>query len=63
MMLTHQVSAIYCIVHKVMTNSSVKDYVPYSWISLLLVKSEHYRALAHHYAAVGLLEHNGKISD
>lgn len=57
-----EVSAVYSIVHKVMSNSSVKDYVPYSWISLLLVKSEHYRALAHHYAAVGLLEHNGDIS-
>ncbi|XP_054714698.1 rhophilin-2-like [Uloborus diversus] len=57
-----EVSAVYSSVHKVMNNSSVKDYVPYSWISLLIVKSEHYRALAHHYAAVGLLEHNGEIN-
>ncbi|KAF8774846.1 Rhophilin-2 like protein [Argiope bruennichi] len=56
-----QVSSVYRTVHKVMSSSSVKDYVPYSWISLLLVKSEHYRALGHHYAAVGLLEHNGEI--
>ncbi|GFQ82768.1 rhophilin-2 [Trichonephila clavata] len=56
-----QVSSVYRTVHKVMSCSSVKDYVPYSWISLLLVKSEHYRALGHHYAAVGLLEHNGEI--
>ncbi|KFM63836.1 Rhophilin-2, partial [Stegodyphus mimosarum] len=57
-----EVSSVYNIVHKVMSNSSVKDYVPYSWISLLLVKSEHYKALAHYYAAVGLLEHNGEIN-
>ena len=37
----------------------MKDYVPYSWISLSQVKREHYKALAHFYVAVGLLEHHG----
>ena len=37
----------------------MKDYVPYSWISLSQVKREHYKALAHFYVALGLLEHHG----
>ncbi|KAG8195571.1 hypothetical protein JTE90_002194 [Oedothorax gibbosus] len=56
-----QVCRVYGEVHRVLSCSGVKDYVPYSWISLLLVKAEHYRALAHHYAATGMLEHDGEI--
>ncbi|XP_042908259.1 rhophilin-2 [Parasteatoda tepidariorum] len=57
-----QVAFVYGSVYQIMNNSSVKDYVPFSWISLLQVKSEHYKALSHHYAAVGLLEHTGEIN-
>ena len=35
----------------------VKDYVPYSWISLVHVKREHYVGMAHYYAALALLDH------
>ncbi|XP_067144294.1 rhophilin-2-B [Centruroides vittatus] len=58
-----KVSDVYSDVHKVISRPPVKDYVPYSWISLLRVKAEHYRAVAHHYVAVGLLDHQGDLSD
>ena len=38
--------------------SAVKDYVPYSWLSLVQVKREHYSALAHYHSAIGLLSHD-----
>ena len=34
----------------------VRDYVPETWISLILVKREHHLALAHKHIAVGLLD-------
>ena len=52
------VSDVYGKVHSVMSEQSVQDYVPFSWVSLAHVKKEHYRALAHYYVAVGLLDHN-----
>ncbi|XP_013774990.1 rhophilin-2-B-like isoform X1 [Limulus polyphemus] len=58
-----EVAAVYSQVHKLISAPEVKDYVPYSWISLILVKSEHYRALAHHFVAVGLLDHNGELNE
>ncbi|XP_076352612.1 rhophilin-2-B-like isoform X1 [Tachypleus tridentatus] len=58
-----EVSEVYNHVHKVMSRPTVKNYVPYSWISLVCVKSEHYKALAHYYVAVGLLDHIGELSD
>ncbi|XP_006816946.1 LOW QUALITY PROTEIN: rhophilin-2-like [Saccoglossus kowalevskii] len=49
------VSKAYGTVHRAMNADTVKDYVPYSWISLALVKSEHYKAMSHFYVGVGLL--------
>ncbi|XP_077982094.1 rhophilin-2-like [Glandiceps talaboti] len=49
------VSKAYRDVHRAMNLESVKDYVPYSWISLALVKSEHFKALSHYYVTKGLL--------
>lgn len=57
-----KVSEVYQQVHRVISQPPVKDYVPFSWISLLRVKAEHYRALAHHYVGVGLLDHAGPLS-
>ncbi|KRT86154.1 PDZ domain-containing protein [Oryctes borbonicus] len=51
-----QLSECYSNVHKLITNPSVKDYVPYSWLALIQVKREFYAAMAHFYAAKGLLE-------
>lgn len=52
-----QVAEVYTKVHKCISTPPVKDYVPYSWISLVLVKAQHYRALSHYYVAIGLLDH------
>ena len=54
---TFQVSDIYCKVFRVISQPPVKDYVPISWASLAHVKKEHYKALAHFYVALGLLDH------
>ena len=53
------VSEVYNKLHGIISTDPVKDYVPYSWISLSQVKREHYKALAHYYISVGLLEHKG----
>ncbi|KAG8326368.1 Rhophilin-2 [Homalodisca vitripennis] len=50
-----QVSEVYCSVQTLISVSAVRDYVPYSWLSLVQVKREHYAALAHHHSAAGLL--------
>ena len=50
---------VYHKLHGIISTEPVKDYVPYSWISLSQVKREHYKALAHFYVALGLLEHHG----
>ncbi|XP_038078825.1 rhophilin-1-like [Patiria miniata] len=47
------VSEAYSKVHQLMMHPKVKDYVPYSWISLVLVKSQHFKASSHYYAAMG----------
>ena len=48
---------------KVISQPPVKDYVPFSWASLVHVKKEHYRALAHYYVAVGILDHKGEFGN
>ncbi|XP_075229263.1 GTP-Rho-binding protein rhophilin isoform X2 [Lycorma delicatula] len=53
-----QVAEVYCTVHTLITVSAVRDYVPYSWVSLVQVKKEHYSALAHYHSAIGLLSHD-----
>ncbi|XP_041455302.1 rhophilin-1-like isoform X2 [Lytechinus variegatus] len=49
------VSDMYSKVHKMMMQQTVKDYIPYSWISMVLVKSQHFKARAHHYAAIAIV--------
>ncbi|XP_011879322.1 PREDICTED: rhophilin-2 [Vollenhovia emeryi] len=51
-----QVAAIYNDVHGLISREPVRDYVPETWISLILVKREHHLALAHKHLAVGLLD-------
>ncbi|KAI8433136.1 hypothetical protein MSG28_013983 [Choristoneura fumiferana] len=41
-----------------MQTEGVFNYVPYSWVSLVHVKTEFYKALAHQYCATGLLHAN-----
>lgn len=48
-------------VHALISRAPVRDYVPESWISLVLVKREHHLALSHKHCACGLLSR--KISE
>ncbi|KAA0708203.1 Rhophilin-1 GTP-Rho-binding protein 1 [Triplophysa tibetana] len=41
----------------------LKDYVPFSWISMVQVKTHHFRALAHYYTAVALCDCSGMRYD
>ncbi|XP_053595939.1 uncharacterized protein LOC103573796 isoform X4 [Microplitis demolitor] len=50
-----QVAAVYNDVHGLISREPVRDYVPESWVSLVLVKREHHLALAHKHCAAGLL--------
>ncbi|XP_013867680.1 rhophilin-1 [Austrofundulus limnaeus] len=52
-----QVSDVYSLVQQTMTQPLMKDYVPFSWASMVQVKSEHFRALSHFYAAAALCDH------
>ncbi|XP_012924940.1 rhophilin-1 isoform X3 [Heterocephalus glaber] len=51
-----QVAAEYRLVHRAMAQPPVQDYVPPSWTTLVHVKAEHFRALAHYHAAVALFD-------
>jgi len=55
------VGEVYEKVHQAISQQQVKDYVPFSWVALIQVKREHYRALAHYFVAVGLLDHEGSL--
>lgn len=51
-----QVEEVYSLVYQTMTQPHVKDYVPFSWITMVHVKSEHFKALSHYYAAMALCD-------
>ncbi|TMS20399.1 Rhophilin-1 [Larimichthys crocea] len=55
-----RVSDVYLLVQQTMAQPLMKDYVPFSWASMVQVKSEHFRALSHYYAAVALCDHTCK---
>uniref|UniRef100_A0A3Q3X9F1 Uncharacterized protein n=1 Tax=Mola mola TaxID=94237 RepID=A0A3Q3X9F1_MOLML len=55
-----RVSDVYLLVLQTMTQPLMKDYVPFSWASMVQVKSEHFRALSHYYAAVALCDHTSE---
>ncbi|KAM4629555.1 rhophilin-1 [Polymixia lowei] len=57
-----RVSDMYSLVQQTMSQPLVKDYVPFSWASMVQVKTEHFRALSHYYAAVALCE-NAQLSE
>ncbi|KAM9832112.1 rhophilin-1 [Neosynchiropus ocellatus] len=52
-----RVSDVYLLVQQTMSQPLMKDYVPFSWASMVQVKSEHFRALSHYYAAMALCDH------
>uniref|UniRef100_A0A672NK23 Rhophilin Rho GTPase binding protein 1 n=1 Tax=Sinocyclocheilus grahami TaxID=75366 RepID=A0A672NK23_SINGR len=47
---------VYSLVLQAMSVPLLKDYVPFSWISMVQVKTHHFRALAHYYTAVALCD-------
>uniref|UniRef100_A0A8C8FW98 Rhophilin, Rho GTPase binding protein 1 n=1 Tax=Oncorhynchus tshawytscha TaxID=74940 RepID=A0A8C8FW98_ONCTS len=55
-----RVSDVYSLVLQTMSQTLVKDYVPFSWASMVQVKAEHFRALSHYNAAVALCDHTRK---
>uniref|UniRef100_A0A674BQV6 Rhophilin Rho GTPase binding protein 1 n=1 Tax=Salmo trutta TaxID=8032 RepID=A0A674BQV6_SALTR len=55
-----RVSDVYSLVLQTMSQTLVKDYVPFSWASMVQVKAEHFRALSHYNAAVALCDHTPK---
>lgn len=50
-----KVSEMYTICHEMTCADPVKAYVPYSWISMMLVKSQYYKAQAHCHVGLDLL--------
>ena len=50
------VSEVYEKVEEAINHPPVKEFVPFTWVSLVQVKREYYRALSHYYVGVGLLD-------
>ena len=57
------VSDTYDEVLQTAVDTTVKEYMPCSWLSLLQVKREHYRALADFYVAKGLSNHHAELTE
>ncbi|XP_069455713.1 rhophilin-1 isoform X5 [Ovis canadensis] len=51
-----QVAAEYRLVHRTMVQPPIRNYVPFPWTTLVHVKAEHFHALAHYHAALGLCD-------
>ncbi|XP_060099038.1 rhophilin-1 [Heteronotia binoei] len=47
---------VYSLVYQTMSQPHVKDYVPFSWTTMVHVKAEHFKALSHYYAAIALCD-------
>lgn len=55
-----QVEDVYSLVHQTMSQPHMKDYVPFSWTTMVQVKSEHFKALSHYFAAIALCDCPGE---
>ncbi|XP_066533483.1 rhophilin-1 [Hoplias malabaricus] len=51
-----RVSDVYSLVLQAMSVPLLKDYVPFSWLSVVQVKTQHFRALAHYFTATALCD-------
>ncbi|KAM3625714.1 uncharacterized protein V6R79_016492 [Siganus canaliculatus] len=58
-----KVSERYDHVHQSMIQAPVKDNVPLFWSTMVLVKTNHYRSMAHYFVASALLDHQLGPSD
>ncbi|CAK1590716.1 unnamed protein product [Parnassius mnemosyne] len=54
-----QLAHVYTQLYEKMQTEGVFNYVPYSWVSLVHVKTEFYKALAHQYCGAALLQSAG----
>uniref|UniRef100_UPI001EAF30EA rhophilin-2-like n=1 Tax=Oncorhynchus gorbuscha TaxID=8017 RepID=UPI001EAF30EA len=50
-------------VHQSMSQTPIKDNVPFFWSTMAQVKTHHYRSLAHYFLATALLDHQLSPSD
>ncbi|KAL0977981.1 hypothetical protein UPYG_G00164290 [Umbra pygmaea] len=50
-------------VHQSMSQTPVKDNVPFFWSTMAQVKTNHYRSLAHYFVATALLDHQLNTHD
>ncbi|MEE6500515.1 hypothetical protein FKM82_003813 [Ascaphus truei] len=60
---TAKVSEVYMQVFNAMSQAPIKENVPYTWSIMVQVKAEHYRALAHYFVAILLIDHQLSLSD
>ncbi|XP_037553548.1 rhophilin-2 [Nematolebias whitei] len=58
-----KVSEVYDQVHQSMIQTTVKDNVPFFWSTMSVVKTNHYRSMAHYFVAIALLDHELRPSD
>lgn len=56
-----QMADVYSELLLLLNSPEVKGSVPDTWAALTHVKTEHYTALSHYYAALGLITHTGDI--
>ncbi|XP_045191422.1 rhophilin-2-B-like [Mercenaria mercenaria] len=56
------VSQMYRDTQQLMSTEQVKDYIPYSWLSMAQVKAEYYNALANHLISDALLDQPDSIN-
>ncbi|KAM9422188.1 rhophilin-2 isoform 3-T4 [Salvelinus alpinus] len=50
-------------VHQSMSQTPIKDNIPFFWSTMAQVKTNHYRSLAHYFLATALLDHELRPSD
>ncbi|KAM9302387.1 rhophilin-2 [Gastrophryne carolinensis] len=58
-----KVSEVHLQVYSAMNQVPIKEHVPYSWSVMMQVKAEHYKALAHYFVAIVLIDHQLRPGD
>ncbi|XP_068117151.1 rhophilin-2 [Hyperolius riggenbachi] len=52
-----KVSEVHLQVYNAMSQAQIKENLPYSWSVMVQIKAEHYKALAHYFVAMVLIDH------
>ncbi|XP_053305050.1 rhophilin-2 [Spea bombifrons] len=58
-----KVSKVHMQVFNAMSQAPIKENVPYSWAVMVQVKAEHYKALAHFFVSIMMIDHQLSPSD